>query len=66
MENTQKFNITGMGCAACSAKIEKAVSGMEQITSCSVNLLTNSMTTTGSALEEEIIKTVLKEIEKQF
>ena len=58
MENTQKFNITGMGCAACSAKIEKAVSGMEQITSCSVNLLTNSMTTTGPALAEEIIKTV--------
>ncbi|MBR6583592.1 MAG: heavy-metal-associated domain-containing protein, partial [Treponema sp.] len=58
MENTQKFDITGMGCAACSAKIEKAVSGMEQITSCSVNLLTNSMTTTGPALAEEIIKTV--------
>ena len=58
MENIQKFDITGMGCAACSAKIEKAVSQMQGITSCNVNLLTNSMTTTGSALEEEIIKTV--------
>ena len=58
MENTQKFDIKGMGCAACSAKIEKAVSQMQGISSCSVNLLTNSMTTTGSALAEEIIKTV--------
>ena len=58
MENIQKFDITGMGCAACSAKIEKAVSQMQGIDSCSVNLLTNSMTTNGSALPEEIIKTV--------
>ena len=54
----QKFDIKGMGCAACSAKIEKAVSQMQGISSCSVNLLTNSMTTTGPALAEEIIKTV--------
>ena len=54
----EKFDITGMGCAACSAKIEKAVSNLEGVTSCSVNLLTNSMTTDGTALPEDIIKTV--------
>ena len=54
----EKFDITGMGCAACSAKIEKAVSNLEGVTSCSVNLLTNSMTTDGTALPEDIIKSV--------
>ena len=45
----QQFNITGMSCAACSARVEKAVSKLEGVTSCSVNLLTNSMTAEGTA-----------------
>lgn len=51
----EKYNITGMSCAACSARVEKAVSCVEGVTSCSVNLLTNSMIVEGSAEAEEII-----------
>lgn len=47
-----------MSCAACSARVEKAVSGVEGVTSCSVSLLTNSMTVEGSASEESIIRAV--------
>ena len=54
----QQFNITGMSCAACSARVEKAVSKLEGVTSCSVNLLTNSMTAEGTASDEEIIAAV--------
>lgn len=47
-----------MSCAACSARVEKAVSGVEGVTSCSVNLLTNSMGVEGTASEAAIIKAV--------
>lgn len=49
-----------MSCAACSARVEKAVSQTEGVTSCSVNLLTNSMTVEGSATDEVIIDAVVK------
>ena len=54
----KQFEVTGMSCAACSARVEKAVSGLEGVTSCSVSLLTNSMGVEGSASESEIIKAV--------
>jgi Cu2+-exporting ATPase len=53
-----KYKITGMSCAACQARVEKAVSGLEGVESCSVNLLTNSMGVEGSATESAIIKAV--------
>ena len=45
----EKYTVTGMSCAACSARVEKAVSAVPGVTACSVNLLTNSMTVEGSA-----------------
>ena len=54
----QQYNVTGMSCAACSARVEKAVNGIEGVTSCSVSLLTNSMGVEGTASTEEIIKAV--------
>ena len=54
----KKYNITGMSCAACSARVEKAVSSVEGVTSCSVSLLTNSMGVEGSASDAAIIKAV--------
>ncbi len=54
-----KYNISGMSCAACSARVEKAVSTLEGVESCSVNLLTNSMMVEGSAKEEDIINAVI-------
>ena len=54
----KQYYITGMSCAACSARVEKAVSSLEGIESCSVNLLTNSMAVEGSATEAEIIAAV--------
>ena len=59
-ENTQKFIITGMSCAACSARVEKAVSALAGVESCNVNLLTNSMDVTGIATSDEIIQAVEK------
>ncbi len=53
-----KFDISGMSCAACSARVEKAVSSLGGVEKCSVNLLTNSMTTEGSATEAQIIAAV--------
>ena len=53
-----QYKVTGMSCAACSARVEKAVSSLEGVTSCSVNLLTNSMSVSGSATEDEIINAV--------
>ena len=53
-----KFDISGMSCAACSARVEKAVSALDGVERCSVNLLTNSMTTEGSATEAQIIAAV--------
>jgi len=55
-----QYDVTGMSCAACSARVEKAVSGVEGVTSCSVSLLTNSMGVEGNAKPEEVIKAVEK------
>lgn len=54
----EKYNVTGMSCAACSTRVEKAVSGLEGVTSCSVSLLTNTMSVEGDVSEAEIIKAV--------
>ena len=53
-----QYIVTGMSCAACSARVEKAVSKVSGVTSCSVSLLTNSMGVEGTATEQEIIKAV--------
>src|SRR5699024_9017084 len=52
------YNVTGMSCAACSARVEKAVSKVPGVTSCSVSLLTNSMGVEGTAAPEEIMAAV--------
>ena len=54
----EQFNVTGMSCAACQTRVEKAVSAVEGVKSCAVSLLTNSMGVEGSASSEEIIKAV--------
>ena len=54
----KKFFVTGMSCAACSARVEKAVLSVEGVETCSVNLLTNSMKVEGKAGSEDIIKAV--------
>ena len=56
----EQYNVTGMSCAACSARVEKAVSEVSGVTSCAVSLLTNSMGVEGSAKPEEIISAVEK------
>ena len=56
----KQYNITGMSCAACSARVEKAVSALEGVSSCSVSLLTNSMGVEGSASPAEVIAAVEK------
>ncbi len=55
----EKYNVTGMSCAACSARVEKAVKGCSGVTECSVSLLTNSMTVEGGD-SEKIIQAVKK------
>ena len=54
----EQYNVTGMSCAACSTRVEKAVSKVKGVTSCSVSLLTNSMGVEGSASAADIIKAV--------
>ena len=54
----EQYQVTGMSCAACSARVEKAVSAVPGVTSCSVSLLTNSMGVEGSASPETIIQAV--------
>lgn len=54
----EQFNVTGMSCAACSARVEKAVSKLDGVSSCSVSLLTNSMGVEGTAKADDIIKAV--------
>ncbi len=54
----EQYTVTGMSCAACSARVEKAVSKVEGVTSCSVSLLTNSMGVEGTATPEAIITAV--------
>lgn len=55
-----KYIVTGMSCAACQARVEKAVSSLEGVDSCSVNLLTNTMLVEGNANSEKIIDAVEK------
>ncbi len=54
----EQYEVTGMSCAACSARVEKAVLKVEGVTSCSVSLLTNSMGVSGTASSEAIVKAV--------
>ena len=54
----KQFNVTGMSCAACSSRVEKAVSKVPGVTSCSVSLLTNSMGVDGTASAQAIIQAV--------
>ena len=54
----KQYQVTGMSCAACSARVEKAVSAVPGVTACSVSLLTNSMGVEGSAAPAEIIRAV--------
>lgn len=54
----EQYCVTGMSCAACAARVEKAVSQIPGVTSCSVNLLTNSLAVEGSASEAEIVSAV--------
>ena len=54
----KQFNVTGMSCAACSSRVEKAVSAVQGVTSCSVSLLTNSMGVEGTASDSAIIQAV--------
>ena len=57
-QNMEQYNVTGMSCAACSVRVEKAVLKVDGVTSVSVSLLTNSMGVEGTASEAEIIKAV--------
>lgn len=56
----KKYNVRGMSCAACSHRVERAVSNLEGVTVCSVNLLTNSMTVEGDASPDAVIEAVEK------
>ena len=54
----EQYNVTGMSCAACSARVEKAVSKVPGVTACSVSLLTNSMGVEGTASPDAIVRAV--------
>ena len=54
----QKYNVSGMSCAACSARVEKAVRSVGGVESCAVNLLTGTMGVEGPANPDDIIKAV--------
>ena len=54
----KQFNVTGMSCTACSSRVEKAVSNVNGVTSCSVSLLTNSMGVEGTASDDDIMQAV--------
>ena len=56
----EKYNVYGMHCAACSSRVEKAVSSLEGVLECNVNLLTNSMTVSGDISSKEVIEAVRK------
>lgn len=58
MNNMEQYNVTGMSCAACSTRVEKAVGKVPGVTSCSVSLLTNSMGVEGTADSQQIIRAV--------
>ena len=53
-----QYSVTGMSCAACSARVEKAVSAVPGVTSCAVSLLTNSMGVDGTAAPADIVRAV--------
>lgn len=57
---TEQYNVTGMSCAACSARVEKAVSALPGVEQCNVNLLTGSMVVTGDVTEQAVISAVEK------
>ncbi len=59
-EKVRQYDITGMSCAACSARVEKAVLALSGVSECSVNLLTNSMSVEGEADDKQIIDAVKK------
>ena len=54
----EQYNVTGMSCAACQARVEKAVSAVPGVTSCAVSLLTNSMGVEGTASPDAIVRAV--------
>ena len=54
----EQYQVTGMSCAACSSRVEKAVSGVPGVTSCAVSLLTNSMGVEGTASSADVIRAV--------
>ena len=54
----KQYSVTGMSCAACSTRVEKAVTKVPGVTSCSVSLLTNSMGVEGTATQADIVKAV--------
>lgn len=54
----EQYNVTGMSCAACQTRVEKAVSAVSGVESCAVSLLTNSMGVEGTALPQDIIAAV--------
>ncbi len=56
----EQYNVTGMSCAACQARVEKAVNSVEGVKSCAVSLLTNSMGVEGNANPEDIIRAIEK------
>ena len=58
MLTMEQYNVTGMSCAACQARVEKAVSALPKVSSCTVSLLTNSMRVEGAADSKDIIKAV--------
>ena len=56
----EQYTVTGMSCAACSTRVEKAVSKVPGVTSCSVSLLTNSMGVEGTASADSIVAAVME------
>ena len=60
VNDLDKYNVTGMSCSACSASVEKAVKKVKGIDSCTVSLLTNSMTVEGKADPKAVIEAVEK------
>lgn len=60
LPKVEQYNVNGMSCAACSARVEKAVLSVDGVEACSVSLLTNSMSVEGTASEKEIVAAVKK------
>ena len=56
----KQYIVTGMSCAACQARVEKAVSNLDGVSSCAVSLLTNSMSVEGNVSDREVIEAVVK------